>query len=157
MFTNKDISQFSEKGIDVSTVEQQLDYFRSGFPFLQLDRAATAGDGILQLTDSETQRLCRIYNDKLDQRKVLKFVPASGAATRMFKDLYDYLKDTQADEDQSPKVKEVFDRLQDFAFYPDLKQIMDERNISISDRKGITELILMKEGLNYGNKPKGLL
>ena len=155
MITNEDLKQLSAKGIEKSVVERQLEYFRNGFPFLQLDRAAKVGDGIRQFTAPEIEKLIRIYDNKLGQRKLVKFVPASGAATRMFKDLYEYL---QSDNDaESDTVKEVFERLEDFAFYPELKQIMDKQNIAISDKKKIAAAILMPDGLNYGSLPKGML
>ena len=155
MFNNNDLKQLHEKGIAIDVVERQMEYFRSGFPFLRLDRAATVGDGLLQLNEEETQKLVQSYNAKLGRRKVFKFVPASGAATRMFKDLYEFI---QSDSDtNNDAVKEVFEHLHNFAFYSDLKQIMENQNIAASDRKKIAAAILMPDGLNYGNLPKGML
>ena len=154
-FSLEDKKQFSEKGIEIEDVKRQLAFFRDGFPFLRLERAATVGDGIRQFTAAETQKFEQTYNQKLGQRKVFKFVPASGAATRMFKDLYEFL---QSDDDkENAAVKEVFERLHDFAFYRDLKQIMESQHITKSDKKKIAAAILMPDGLNYGNLPKGML
>ena len=155
MFTAEDKKQLSAKGIEMEVVERQLAYFRNGFPFLRLDRAATVGDGIRQLTVEETDTLEQFYGKNLGQRKVFKFVPASGAATRMFKELYEFLQ--LSDDTESVSVKEVFDRLDDFAFYPDLKQIMDKQQITTSNRKDIASAILLPDGLNYGSLPKGML
>ena len=155
MFTAKDLEQLLVRGVGMNVVEQQLEYFRNGFPFLQLDRVATVGDGIRQLTAEEISKLEQVYERNIGQRKIFKFVPASGAATRMFKDLYEFL---QTDDDkESAMVKEVFDRLHDFAFHSDLKQIMDKQHITASDRKRIAEAILFRDGLNYGSIPKGML
>ena len=155
MFTSEDFRQLHLKGIGMDVVEQQLEYFRNGFPFLQLDRAATISDGIHRLTAGETENLENFYEKNLGQRKVFKFVPASGAATRMFKALYEFLQ--TGDDCESVEIKEVFDRLRDFPFYPDLKQIMDRQHITTSDRKKIAAAILFQDGLNYGNFPKGML
>jgi len=155
MFTVEDKNQFSVKGIEMKDVERQLDFFRKGFPFLQLERAATVGDGIRRLTDDETQKYELTYKQKLGQRKVFKFVPASGAATRMFKDLFEFL---QAEgETENASIKEVYERLSDFAFYPDLKQILEKQSVEMSDKKKIAAAILKQNGLNYGNLPKGML
>lgn len=155
MFTTEDLKQFFTKGVRVEVAVQQSKYFRNGFPFLRLDRAATVGDGIRRLTADETGKTEQVYKQKLGKRKVYKFVPASGAATRMFKDLYEYmLSDAGKGSDT---VQEVFDRLNDFAFYPELKEIMNYRHIGLSDRKKIAAAILLQDGLNYGLLPKGML
>ena len=155
MFTSDDLKQLHLKGIGMDVVERQLEYFRNGFPFLKLERAATIGDGIRQLTAGETENSEHLYEKKLGQRKVFKFVPASGAATRMFKDLYEFVQ--TGDDKESADVKEVFDHLHDFAFYPDLKQIMDRKDITTSDREKIAAAILLPDGLNFGTLPKGML
>jgi len=155
MFTANDLKQLSAKGIKPEVAERQLKYFRDGFPFLRLDRAATVGDGIWQLTDEEIDKLVQTCERKLGNRKVFKFVPASGAATRMFRDLYELI---QADDDvESVSVKEIFDRLENFVFYPELKLIMESQNIDSSDKKRIAAAILFQDGLNFGNLPKGVL
>ena len=155
MFTLKDLEQLSAKGIGMDVVERQLDYFRNGFPFLQLDRAATCGDGILHLTDDETEKLAQTYDRKSGKCTIYKFVPASGAASRMFKDLYEYL--SAGEKMKSAAVQEVFDRLDDFAFYQELDKIIEIRMIDASDKGKIVEAILRQNGLNYGNLPKGML
>jgi len=155
MFSTNDLKQLADKGIVQEVAERQLEYFRNSFPFLRLDRAATVGDGIRQLTAEETDDLSQTYERKLGKRKVFKFVPASGAATRMFRDLYAYM---QSEGDmESATVKEVFDRLEDFAFYPELKLIMERQNIDSSNKKKIAAAILLPDGLNFGNLPKGRL
>ena len=154
MFTTEDLKQLTAKGIGMEVVERQLEYFRNGFPFLKIDRTATVGDGIRRYNEEEVETLKQVYENRLGKRRVCKFVPASGAATRMFKDLYEYM---QADDQEKPAITEVFDRLQDFAFYPELKKIMDQQQISESDRKKIAACILLQNGLNYGSLPKGML
>ena len=155
MFTLKDINQLSAKDIGMDIVERQLEYFRNGFPFLRLDRAATSDDGIRQLTDDETEKLAQTYDKKSQKSIIYKFVPASGAASRMFKDLYEYLSSDSKNENAA--VQEVFDKLENFAFYQELKKIFETQTIGASDKGKIAEAILLQNGLNYGNLPKGML
>ncbi len=155
MFTKEDIKQLTTKGIHIDEIDRQLSYFRSGFPFLQLDRAATVNDGIYKLSSEEVKTLENVFEKELGVRKVFKFVPASGAATRMFKDLYEFMQ--SAEDVKNASVQEVFDRLSDFAFYLELKRCMEQKQISETDQKKIAAAILLPDGLNYGNLPKGML
>ena len=155
MFTSEDLKQFQAKGIHQEVVEQQLTYFRSGFPYLKIDRPAKVGDGILKLDAQEIEKLEQTYAKKVGNRKVFKFVPASGAATRMFKDLFEFL---HADGDeQNNAIQEIFNKIDDFAFSYELQQILLQQNIKASDKKKIAAAILLNSGLNYGNMPKGML
>ncbi|MDR2039571.1 MAG: DUF4301 family protein, partial [Bacteroidales bacterium] len=155
MFTEKDLDQLTTKNISIETIEKQLSYFRSGFPFLQIDKAATVNDGIQKFTEEIIDLFEENFEKNRKERKILKFVPASGAATRMFKELYEFI--SSPDDQENPSVKEVFDRLTDFAFYQELKSILEEKHIPIHHKKNVAEAILLKDGLNYGNLPKGLL
>ena len=88
-FTAADLEQLSAKGIARDVVEAQLDRFRTGFPYLKIDSPSSVGNGILPV-DADMEKACldrweRFLNDGGD---VLKFVPASGAASRMFKALF---------------------------------------------------------------------
>jgi hypothetical protein len=145
----------SAKGIEIGVVERQLEYFRNGFPFLLLDRAATVGDGIRQLTDEEAEKLTQTFAKKLGNRKVFKFVPASGAATRMFKDLYEYLQ--SGGNIDNAAIKEIFEHLEDFAFFPELIRALSGLDNIFSFKEKVAVAILQPAGLNYGQMPKGLL
>ncbi|MDR3093673.1 MAG: DUF4301 family protein [Bacteroidales bacterium] len=149
MFSSKDIHQLNAKGISLEAIEQQINYFQTGFPFLQADRAATAGDGIRQLSADTVDALEQAFSETAGSRKMLKFVPASGAATRMFKDLYEFVSGAA----ETATIKEIFDRLSCFAFYNALKPFVSDT----ASRKAVAEAILMPGGLNYGNLPKGML
>jgi hypothetical protein len=155
MFSQEDLKQLSEKGIGQDAIERQLACFRDGFPFLQLDRAATVHDGIVKLGDAEAENLENGFEKALGSRKVYKFVPASGAATRMFKGLYEFM--ASDNDGEGPLTKEVFDRLTDFAFYSELKSILDKKGFKEADKKQVASAILLPDGLNYGNLPKGML
>ncbi len=149
MFSEKDLLQIQAKNIDLATVEQQIDDFKNGFPFMQLEKAATVGDGVIRLSDEEVEQYENLYAEKSKSLDLLKFVPASGAATRMFKSLFTFLTDDKADK----SVEQFFELLPKFAFYKDLLDILPEN----ADRKTIVEYFLTEKGLNYGYLPKGLL
>ena len=145
-FTQNDIKQIQNHGLTIDTVMQQLTNFKSGFPYSNIIRPATINDGVTPMLGDE---YAKYYDTHKDNYKIVKFVPASGAATRMFKDLFEYLQSGTHN-----KVSQmVIDKLPQFAFYQDLKKYLPE-NPTDHD---IIECIVTKRGLNYGNLPKGLL
>ena len=164
MFTPEDLDLFAEKGIDVHTVEEQLASFKSGFPFLRILSSASVGNGILSLGEQQTQYYLDLWEGYLkDNHKVVKFVPASGAASRMFKDLFAFLS-ADYSEPQTDFEKKFFDHIHSFAFYNDLNAAcMDNTGKNIDalmagkDYKPIVANLLEAAGLNYGALPKGLL
>jgi hypothetical protein len=156
----KDLERISAEGLTVEEVERQLALFRRGVSPVRLNRPCRTGDGIVVLGATEEGDMLRVYEEALRTRQVIKFVPASGAASRMFKDWYRYLG-----EGGIPK------RLED-AFISDLKRhcfFADLRAAVASHRLDLDELIekresarilkyiLTEEGLNYGRLPKALL
>ncbi|TLU97830.1 DUF4301 family protein [Dyadobacter luticola] len=157
MFLDTDILQINDRGSDIDTVKEQVGYFENGFPFLQLSKAATVGDGIIRLTDEEITQLISDFDKKASEGEIalLKFVPASGAATRMFKSLFGFLDAGKKDK----SVEEFFARLRDFAFYDDLKTSLaaDGNDIETADEETIVSYFLTGKGLGYGELPKGLL
>ncbi len=155
MFSQKDLEQIETKGIEIQTVESQIQYFIDGFPWMSLTRAATPGDGILQLTDEQIQQALDTYEEYVPTLRIVKFVPASGAATRMFKSLFAFLEAGKSDK----SVEEFFERISEFAFYDDLKAALakDGLEIETADRLTIAEYFLTSKGLDYGSLPKGLL
>ena len=164
MFTPEDLDLFAEKGIDVHTVEEQLASFKSGFPFLRILSSASVGNGILSLDEQQTQYYLDLWEGNLkDNHKVVKFVPASGAASRMFKDLFAFLS-ADYSEPQTDFEKKFFDHIHSFAFYNDLNAAcMDNTGKDIDalmagkEYKPIVANLLEAAGLNYGALPKGLL
>lgn len=157
MFIEKDILQIEQRGSNIDTVEEQVKYFENGFPFLQLSKAATVGDGIIRLTDDQISSVISEFDKSASEGEIalLKFVPASGAATRMFKSLFSFLQDDKKDK----SVEEFFAKLKDFAFYEDLKTSLaaDGNDIETADEKTIASYFLTVKGLGYGELPKGLL
>ncbi len=148
MFTPQDLEQISAHSLSVETIEQQINYFKAGFPSLPIARAASIGDGILQLDAHTLSRAEAFYLARTSQLKVVKFVPASGAATRMFKELFEFVNDDK----RTKGIDYLLENIERFAFYSELKSLLPEG----ADDKAIVSAII-GEGLNYGSKPKGLV
>lgn len=169
MFSAQDLLQFQQKGIELETINQQLTYFKQGFPFTKVIKAATIGDGILRIDVEEQKKLVADYERACQASRICKFVPASGAASRMFKAVFAFVdaaegKSNQATllEDHSA-IKTLLAQLKDFAFYEDLEKSAQNAGTSIDnlmtkeDYATILKLLLTDLGLNYGKLPKGLL
>lgn len=168
MFSEKDIKQFRSKGILTDTIEQQIANFRKGFQPVHLEAPATVGNGIMRLAENRIRQYIRSFEENIQHLEVIKFVPASGAASRMFKDLFTFVEkaDSKSEKDQVEKtefIKEFFAKISDFAFYNDLEKVARKKNASVqdlleSDRySNLLKLLLEEDGLGYGNLPKGLI
>lgn len=165
MLSPEDIKQIKACGINAGQVEQQLDNFRNGFPFIRLIEAASNYHGILKLSESQLNKYSAIFEQKKSEGiSLIKFVPASGAATRMFKSLYSALDELKTGKttDQIREDKEiaiVVDRLNQFAFFDDLIGLLPFKRKPETENELILllETLLTTKGLNYGNKPKALL
>ncbi len=164
MFSEKDLAQLKSKGISPDLALQQIENFKKGFPYADITAAATVGNGILKLSDNEAKSYGKIYDDIKANEKIVKFVPASGAASRMFKALFEFMSEYNGDtsflEDNSfASPATFFKRLKDFAFYDDLKSAYEKNygDFNESDFVNIVKSLLTPQGLNYGNLPKGLL
>ena len=105
MFTEKDNQQIREHGIDAKIIEDQIAHFKSGFPPSVLIDAATEGNGLHILDEKEADDLIRFYEGNKGSLEILKFVPASGAATRMFKSLFGFLNDYSGSEEDYSKLQ----------------------------------------------------
>lgn len=149
MLEEKDIIQINKKGISKDKIDEQLKNFQNGFPYLKITKAATIGDGIKQYNTEQIDRYENIFELKAPNFIITKFVPASGAATRMFKDLFS----TQESGKLNEKSKEFFDNLTDFAFYDSLILTIG----GYGENEAILNGLLNEDGLNYGNLPKGLI
>ena len=148
MFTNEDLLQIENHGLTPEAVECQLANFRRGFPFLNVVRAASPGDGVRMATDAEVAAAVARYDAATARLGVVKFVPASGAATRMFKELFEFVN-----EDKRGKgIDTLIDNIEKFAFWPELKAVLPA---GAGDKTVVAAIV--GEGLNYGQKPKGLV
>ena len=164
MLTEQDREQLRQKGISEEQLNQQLNNFQTGFPFLRLKSAASVGNGILRLADDEAERYVQVWdNYKAEGHRITKFVPASGAASRMFKDLFAFLE-ADYETPQTDFEKTFFDHIHSFAFYDALNDACEicegmgiDALIAAGNYKGIVASLLGDEGLGYGSLPKGLI
>ena len=166
MLSAKDIKQLTSKGITEYEFETQLENFEKGFPYANLAGAATVGDGIVSFTEDDAKEYAKIFDKESENLSMIKFIPASGAASRMFKDIIDLANDYDAAEDKKPFEKTIksIQNIEKFAFYSELNakcKRNEGREISrlleLDKHKIIVENLLTKKGLNYGFLPKGLL
>ena len=157
MFRKEDIAQIEQRGSTVQTVQQQVERFKQGFPWMKIVAPATPERGI-QVLDEATVEAAVKYYEAAEMKGKCKFVPASGAASRMFKDLFsglDALKDGKELADDAPAAKFV-DQIRSFAFYT--PELFGEEPCKCPEyRKDVLAKTLTDEGLGYGAKPKGVL
>ena len=164
MLTEQDLKQIKEKGISAEKLENQLEQFKTGFPFLKLEAAAGIGRGIMAPDESSRKQYVNAWEAyKSDGKRVVKFVPASGAASRMFKDMFAFV-DAPYDVPTTDFEKRYFDNIKKFAFYDALNAACQKNEgkdiealIAEGNYKAVAANMLKKEGLNYGQLPKGLL
>ena len=162
MLTDSDLTQLQTKGISEDQVHKQISYFKKGFPYLNLKKAACVGDGILRLSEEVVDDYINFYKNNLGENLLVKFVPASGAASRMFKEFFALMQDAGSSK-QSPKAVDALNRIENFAFFEQLQSIMAEngddlnRMLEGAEYQPVLQYILTEKGLNYGFLPKGLL
>ncbi|MBQ5692185.1 MAG: DUF4301 family protein [Alistipes sp.] len=148
MFTEKDLQQIAAHGLTLEAVEKQVENFRQGFEPLKVVSAASPADGIVVLDAAQAEHYAAKFDNRDASVTVAKFVPASGAATRMFKELFEFVN-----EDKRGKgIDTLLQNIEKFAFYPELKAVVTD----FSDDKAVVSAII-KQGLGYGSLPKGLV
>lgn len=154
----------ARKGISEEKLAEELEMLANGFPFLRIESPATPGHGLTVATPELEKQSEEIWGKYLASgAKVLKMVPASGAASRMFKNLYEFLNG----DDDKPKtnfMKEFFADIEKFAFFPRLNfttlQLFEKSVDSLIKEgryKDVVGALLLPEGMNYGKLPKALL
>lgn len=172
MLTEKDHLQLQRKQIEESEIVKQLEIFKKGIPFVNLKESATTGNGIIAFSEEQMQEYSNLYEFEIDRLSVLKFVPASGAASRMFKSLfffiedYDYKKETleqYLERLQMADLRNFFSNLKKFPFYNEVVALLKNDGLEFANPKDgyqavcFVNKILGAEGLNYAAMPKGLL
>ena len=164
MLTEKDLKQIAQRGISEEQINTQLKQFETGFPFLKLEAAAAVGNGIVAPNEQERQTYVKAWEQyKAEGHRVVKFVPASGAASRMFKNMFAFV-DADYDVPTTDFEKKYFDEIERFAFYDALNEVCLKNEgksikelIAAGNYKAVASNMLKKEGLNYGQLPKGML
>ena len=160
MLNEKDLSQLSERNIPENQVIQQIAQLKRGTKYVQLMRQATLDDGIMSVDEERKDMLSAVFEADKEFYQFTKFVPASGAASRMFKDLFAF-----AENDEGTKFTEVFfAHIHGFAFFDDLNEATKRiygHDIDTMLQQGrkveIVKALLLDEGLAYGKLPKALL
>ena len=166
--TPEDLIQLEGLGLSVDRVQAQIDNFKQGFPKAHLDAPATPANGGIQvLNDKEIARYEKSYRTLGKGLRILKFVPASGAATRMFKDLYafssTYFGVAGNFAKEFPEVQQFLENIHTFAFFNDLKACMMASDLDIEeylqrgDYSTVINFLLKEQYLGYGSLPKALL
>ena len=144
MFTSEDLKVFAERGITVEQATKQMSRYETGFEWLDVLSAATPAKGIKVFSENDKKAAFNAFVS--NSLKVTKFVPASGAASRMFKDLFNVLESGEMSEYGT----NFTSRIKDFAFYtPEI--------FNGSTLMEIIDKVLNDSGLGYGSKPKGQL
>ena len=95
-YSKNDLTQFETKGISLEQIEKQINNFKNGFPYMDIVKAATIGDGLVKPSEQQKNEYIADYEKALKNIQVAKFVPASGAASRMFKDLFEFVNKDEA-------------------------------------------------------------
>ena len=163
-YSVEDENQLKEKGISKEKIDEQLNYFVNGIPSLDIQKPASIDEGVIKVSDDDLIKYISIWDSYLKTEKVVtKFVPASGAASRMFKDLFAFLEN-KYDAPTTDFEKDFFQNIQSFAFYDALNKLClrafkksIEELVTAKEYKKVVQLLLSEQGLNYGELPKGLL
>jgi hypothetical protein len=165
MFNEQDLNQLQARGITPETVEGQLARFRSGFPYLKLHGSAAIGAGISRLSVAqEALAVERWHRYLANGGEVMKFVPASGAASRMFKALFSFVSGDEEVAKAGTPVADLLANLEKLPFINELNETTkrihgkDAKTLLGEGRqKDIISAIIGKDGMNYGGLPKALL
>lgn len=164
MLSPKDLEQIAKKGISEKQIETQLAEFKTGFPFLKLEAAASVEKGILSPSENDVEKYTSVWNKyKATGKKIVKFVPASGAASRMFKNMFAFL-DAEYEAPETDFEKKFFGDIEKFAFFSALDEVCVKNEgkgikalMAEGKYKAVVANMLESKGLNYGQLPKGLL
>ena len=171
-FSEKDIQQIEKKGLTIDKVKSQIDLFKKGVPFINLESAAVKGKGILFLNKSETEQYINLFDSKRNSISIVKFVPASGAATRMFKILFAFLKaynpkkesiNSYINNHKAVELSMFLVGLEKLPFFEEVvhkvHELIPNFNELSYDEKRVEFIrtMLDEDRLNYASSPKGLL
>jgi len=171
-FTEKDIKQIVAKGLTLDEVKAQIDLFKAGLPYVNLKDTATVDSGIIKLSSPEKIQYIQEFQKRRDDISILKFVPASGAATRMFKFLFQFLAEFNPEKEtinayiNKNKARDLsvfLIGLEKLPFFEDVINKVHERISNFNDlgheeqRLEFIKTMLEEKQLNLAYFPKGLL
>lgn len=160
MLNKEDLAQLKARNITENQVENQIAQLKRGTAFVNLKRPALLDDGIIRLSDEQISDLVQTFDEDKEFYRFTKFVPASGAASRMFKNLFAFMEDGQ----ENAFTDKFFSEIQHFAFFDDLNKKVQKRfdcdiqvMINANRKVEVASTLLTDEGLAYGKLPKALL
>ena len=164
MFSKSDIDQITAHGIPLQSAQRQQEIVCEERP-IEVIKPALKDEGVFSFGESEVEYLISGYEKQISGKSIIKFVPASGAATRMFRELFDTWNNIKVNPSYqlSNAAKLFFDKLSQFAFFDDLERCMNQQEICLKEAIAeknyaiILEYLLTEKGLNYAYLPKGLL
>jgi hypothetical protein len=156
LFSPKDIQQIKRLGLDLNAVKKQLDMYRQGSSFLKLNRPCKVGDGILSFNAAQKKKLISFYEEESKKNKLIKFVPASGAASRMFAEWFSARETGGFDSPASGRP--FLSNFKKYPFYPLIEQNKNASEfIEKEDIRSLLDHVLSAKGLNFGWLPKALI
>ncbi len=153
--SRNDLDALKMRGISETDFNAYHSVLKTGYPYISLSGSCVCGKEIKQFDESERRELRDIYKDATGI-KVLKFVPANAASSRMFKDLFTALDSGE----YGKKVDDFFNSLSDYAFAKELLKacgIDAKPNYSPEEKKRLLEGLLLEKGMDYGDLPKGII
>jgi hypothetical protein len=171
-FSEKDILQIEEKGITTQEVEEQIGIFKRGNIKVNITEAATVGNGISQIEPAVMHDLISFYDAEKGNHSILKFVPASGAATRMFKALHNFADEFDPEKDslrdyldqkKDQDLQRFFTNIEKLPFYDRAVERAKQNYTNYvnlphdAQHKILVKTILEADGLNLSELPKGLV
>ncbi len=170
MFKEKDIQQITGCGLTMQKVESQIELMKSGMSYANLVEAAIIGNGVLKIGGEKQQEFINLFDNKRNEISIVKFVPASGAATRMFKFLFQFLKDFDIKNEtletyveRNKDIAVFLNGLEKLPFFEDVVFKIHEivpnfNNLPFGERSvEFVKTMLDENRLNYSFYPKGLL
>ncbi|MCV6630076.1 MAG: DUF4301 family protein [Flavobacteriaceae bacterium] len=164
MIQDRDIKQLEELGVSVQQIEAQLAHFKNGMPYTNIVAPAILGKGILEMDAKQRTKYIDAYHLHRNDKHISKFVPASGAASRMFQFIYDFIEyaDPQSSveailaDPPNDEIYRFFSQLESFAFYPQLLENLAARNLK-KNALNIAKTLVFPDGCNFGQMPKAVL
>lgn len=167
-FTEQEINEIKAHGLTLEQVESQIELFTNGVPNVKLVGPATVSDGIFQLSNDEELEFLNSYEQKKQDLDLLKFTPASGAASRMFKKIYQFLEDYNPEEESiasyldrtgDSHMKAFFKDYEKFPFYNHIIDKLDKAVLEDENAKkyAFIKTMMAADGEDYGSLPKGLI
>jgi len=161
LFSEADIRQIEAECLTAEKLMMQISLFESGVSPVKMNRPCTVNDGIVAVAEEDLPEIIALCSENILEGRMLKFVPASGAASRMFRDWYRYLEKGGLDSRDAEKT--FNEDLKKYAFFEELNQVISRNGESLEGliEEGkyidIMAYILTTKGMNYGNLPKALL